>query len=258
MSGEPIRQSFNRAANTYAATALLQQQVAEQLVRDLYASMPTEFSGLLLDAGCGTGYCLTQLATHYPTATRVGIDFAESMLQTLPDHDVSYRINGDLQQLPLKDACVDLYVSSLAWQWCNLEQAIHEAARVLKPGGQLWLTTLVEGTFQELRDTLVDAGLTPEVHVLAAAAKEHVLLAFQSSPLQVVTTRCDALTTLHPDFAELRRSIRGVGANHVPTRARETITKAIRRRLLDAYESRRTSHGLPLTYNVLTLHAQRI
>ena len=258
MSDDSIRQSFNRAASTYAATALLQEQVAGQLVRDLRTSVPAEFSGLLLDAGCGTGYCLTQLSTLYPKATRIGIDFAESMLQTLPDHAGLCRINGDLQQLPLKDASVDLYVSSLAWQWCNLEQATHEAARVLKHGGQLWLTTLVEGTFQELRDTLTDAGLTPESHVLPAAAKERVLSAFQASPLQVVATRCDALTTLHPNFAELRRSIRGVGANHVSTPARETITKATRRRLLDAYESRRTSHGLPLTYNVLTLQARHV
>ena len=258
MSDNPIRQSFNRAATSYAVTAQLQRQVAEQLVRELHAELPSDFAGVLLDAGCGTGYCLTQLAEHYPAATVMGLDFAPAMLQTLPPEAAHCRINADLQHLPLASGSIDLYVSSLAWQWCHLKQAIAEAARVLKPGAQLWLATLVAGTFHELQDTLHDAGLVPAAHLLAPTEKAQVLEAFQQSPLHVVTARCDTLTTFHPDFAALRRSIRGVGANHLPTSAQEPISRVARQHLIEAYETRRTSHGLPLSYHVLTIHAQRI
>lgn len=258
MNDNPVRQSFNRAASSYATTALLQQQVAEQLIHDLRGTVPADFSGVVLDAGCGTGYCLTQLTKDYPAAQRIGVDFAESMLRALPDGPAPYRINADLQQLPLANASVDLYVSSLAWQWCNLDHAIHEAGRVMRSGGLLWLTTLVAGTFHELKDTLCDAGLTPEAHVLTTAEVAEVLSGFNNTSMHLVNTRCDALTTLHPDFAGLRRSIRGVGANHAPIAVHEPINRAARQRLIDAYETRRTPQGLPLTYNVLTIHAQRI
>ena len=257
-SDNPIRQSFNRAATSYAATARLQRQVAEQLVRELHAELPSDFAGTLLDAGCGTGYCLTQLAAYYPAATVLGLDFASAMLQTLPPEAAHCRINGDLQHLPLANSSIDLYVSSLAWQWCHLNQAIAEAARVLKPGAPLWLATLVAGTFHELQDTLYDAGLIPAAHLLAPTEKTQVLDAFQQSPLHVITARCDTLTTFHPDFATLRRSIRGVGANRLPASAQEPISRVARQRLIEAYEVRRTSHGLPLSYHVLTIHAQRI
>ena len=258
MSGSPIRQSFNRAAASYAATARLQQQVAEQLVLELHATLPEDFAGVLLDAGCGTGYCLAQLAAHYPAATLVGLDFAPAMLQTLPPNAATCCINADLQHLPLASASVDLYVSSLAWQWCHLNQAIAEAARVLKPGAHLWLATLVAGTFHELQDTLHDAGLTPAAHVLAATDQAQLLAAFQQSALRVVSAHCETRTTFHPDFATLRRSIRGVGANRLLASAHEPISRVARQRLIEAYETRRTSHGLPLSYHVLTMHAQRI
>ena len=258
MSTHPVRQSFNRAASVYEESARLQQLVADQLIQDIRAILPTTFDGRILDAGCGTGYCLNQLHRICPQATLLGIDFAETMLMqhTRPSHALA--INADIQKLPLADASVDLYVSSLAWQWCHLNQAIAEAARVLKPGAQLWLATLAADTFHELQDTLYDAGLTPSAHLLAPTEKTQVLDAFQQSPLHVITARCDTLTTFHPDFATLRRSIRGVGANRLPASAQEPISRVARQRLIEAYEVRRTSHGLPLSYHVLTIHAQRI
>jgi malonyl-CoA O-methyltransferase len=257
MTHRPVRQSFNRAATSYDVTATLQQQVAEQLLRHLHDTLPQNFSGVILDAGCGTGYCLNQLQTRYPAAKSIGLDFAESMLHQLPSAAAAWLVNADLEDLPLATGSIDLYVSSLAWQWCALEPAIREAARVLKPGGHLWIATLVEGTFHELRDTLLDAALTPAAHLLMPDNKEQMLQIFRTSPLQVASIQCDALTTLHRDFASLRHSIRGVGASHVPTSVHEPICRARRQLLIDAYETRRTSHGLPLTYNVLFLHAQR-
>ena len=256
MNAHVIRQSFNRAASTYSAAAALQQLVAAQLITMMRTNLPSSFSGNILDAGCGTGYCLQQLHTLYPAATMFGVDFAESMLRQLPASNQIGRLNADLQQLPLADGCMDLYVSSLAWQWCDVPTAIQEATRVLKPGSQLWVTTLVTGTFHELSAAFADAGLAPAAHLLALPEQAAILDAFTGADLSLITAQCQPVTTWHPDFVTLRHSIRGVGANRLPTAPRESLNRTTRAGLLAAYETRRTPQGLPLTYQVLTLHAQ--
>lgn len=257
MSTHPVRQSFNRAASVYEESARLQQLVADQLIQDIRAILPTTFDGRILDAGCGTGYCLNQLHRICPQATLLGIDFAETMLMqhTRPSHALA--INADIQKLPLADASVDLYLSSLAWQWCDVHHALNEAYRVLKPGGSLWLTTLVDGTFHEMAAAFSAAELSPAVHLLTMSQESTVLNAFRETGAPLVAARCQPITTWHADFNALRHSIRGVGANRLPSAARELLDRAARNRLIEAYEALRTPRGLPLTYNVLTIHALR-
>lgn len=253
----PVRQSFNRAATTYTASAALQQLVRNQLLSQATSRLGREDASTILDAGCGTGALLQPLQLAFPCATIIGLDFAEGMLnQQKPVHGV-YRVNADLQCLPIASTSIDLYLSSLAWQWCDIQSAASEAARVLRPGGQLWLTTLVNGTFTELATALKSVGLQPSSHLLAMPEAADVLAQFSQTSLQIVHSQRDAVTTWHDDFIGLRRSIRGVGANHVPAVAREAIDRKTRESLIHAYEYQRTSHGLPLTYNVLTIHAQR-
>jgi malonyl-CoA O-methyltransferase len=253
----PVRQSFNRAAGSYAASAALQQLVRDQLLRQATRGLGTDFAGTLLDAGCGTGELLQQLHGDFPAATIIGIDFAEDMLRQQSSAPGPSRVNADLQQLPIADSRVDLYLSSLAWQWCDIARAVSEAARILHPGGHLWLTTLVSGTFAELAIALDQTGLQPSRHLLSMPEASQVLNHFELASMQVVHTQRDAVTTWHDDFASLRRSIRGVGANHLPTPGREAIDRSTRLALVNAYDQQRTAHGLPLTYNVLTIHAQR-
>lgn len=253
----PVRQSFNRAAGSYAASAALQQLVRDQLLRQATRGLSTDDAGTLLDAGCGTGELLQQLRDDFPRAMIIGIDFAEDMLRQQVMTPGLCRVNADLQQLPIADASIDRYLSSLAWQWCDIARAVSEAARILRPGGHLWLTTLVSGTFTELALALDQVGLQPSRHLLSMPDATKVLNHFEQAALQVVHSQRNAVTTWHDDFASLRRSIRGVGANHLPSPVREAIDRSTRLALVHAYEQQRTTHGLPLTYNVLTIHAQR-
>ena len=253
----PVRQSFNRAAGSYAASAALQQLVRDQLLRQATQGLTADYAGTLLDAGCGTGELLQQLRADLPCATMIGVDFAEDMLrQQLMTPGLSW-VNADLQQLPIADSHVDLYLSSLAWQWCDIARAVSEAKRILPPGGHLWLTTLVSGTFAELAVALDQIGLQPSRHLLSMPDATQVLNHFKQAAMRVVHSQRDTVTTWHDDFTSLRRSIRGVGANHLPTPAREPIDRDTRHALVNAYNQQHTTHGLPLTYNVLTIHAQR-
>ena len=61
-------------------------------------------------------------------------------------------LNADAEQLPLRDASVDLVYSNVALQWCNdLEGVFREINRVLRPGGLLMFTTFGPDTLSELR-----------------------------------------------------------------------------------------------------------
>ncbi|MGA3683844.1 methyltransferase domain-containing protein, partial [Pseudomonas graminis] len=63
-------------------------------------------------------------------------------------------VAGDAENLPLRDASVDLMFSSLSVQWCpDFSAVLSEARRVLKPGGVFAFAILCVGTLYELRDS---------------------------------------------------------------------------------------------------------
>ena len=74
-----VRASFNRAANTYDAAAVLQKLVqVEMLSRlELVKIKPKA----ILDAGCGTGHGSFALQRRYKNAQVFSLDIALGMLQ---------------------------------------------------------------------------------------------------------------------------------------------------------------------------------
>lgn len=254
----PVRQSFNRAAATYITEATLQQQVAHALTSLVDQELPSDFSGTLLDAGCGTGYCLEHLIPAYKDARFIALDFAERMLQQLPGDLHAARLSADLQHLPLATASIDVYLSSLAWQWCDAQSAAREAVRTLRPGGELFITTLVHGTFKELAHSLAEIGINPDLHLLPCATPTVIESAICSAGTTILSTTVNQITTWHKDFKALRYSIRGVGANHLPKSSTPAFNRQTRSALIAAYERMRTPRGLPLTYDVLTIHARKV
>ncbi len=57
-----------------------------------------------------------------------------------------------LKKLPVADRSHDLAFSSLALQWCDdLSVPLNELKRVVRPGGMIFFTTLVDGSLDELK-----------------------------------------------------------------------------------------------------------
>ena len=252
-----VQQSFNRAATSYDTVGTLQYQVAQTLSEFVCAQLPADFSGRLLDAGCGTGYCLKHLHDAYQRAQFFGMDFAESMLQQLPASTIAHRSQADLQQLPVASGCINTYLSSLAWQWCNPKLAAQEAYRVLAPQGDFFVATLVEGTFNELAHCLQSCGVNADDHLLPCPSVDHLHNALTAAGLEVQSSVTHRITTWHRDFKALRQTIRGVGANHLPTHSTPPFNRKSRSQLIAAYEALRTNQGLPLSYEVRILHARK-
>ena len=113
-------------------------QVPESQLRVL----PDDVAGLdVVELGCGTGYVSAWLARR--GARPVGIDNSPDQLATArrmqAQHGLDFPLHlGNAEATPFPDASFDLAISEYgASIWCDPYRWIPEAARLLRPGGQL-------------------------------------------------------------------------------------------------------------------------
>ncbi|HZD64580.1 MAG TPA: class I SAM-dependent methyltransferase [Acidimicrobiales bacterium] len=92
----------------------------------------------LLDIACGSGYAAHHAGNRGATVT--GLDAAEALIAIAQARTprAEFRV-GDMFALPFADSSFDV-VTSFNGIWKGCEAALHEARRVLKPGGRLGLT----------------------------------------------------------------------------------------------------------------------
>ncbi|MBP5986398.1 MAG: malonyl-ACP O-methyltransferase BioC [Azonexus sp.] len=244
-----IRQSFERAAPTYDSAAAIQRRICAQLAEGLPAINPAR----ILDAGCGTGHAQTALQARFPAAHAVALDLSSAML--LRVKAPCCRIAGDLEHLPLADASLDLYWSSLAVQWCDLGGALREARRTLRHDGLLALASLGPETFRELRHAF--AGVDAYRHTLAFHSGEEIGQLAAESGFATVSLEKNQKTAHYPDLRTLLRAVKAIGANQIGAGRRPGLmSRASFQRAEAAIEALRTPAGLPLTYDVITLYAR--
>lgn len=99
-----------------------------------------------IELGCGAGYVSAWLARAGATVT--GVDLSEAQLATARRLQVEQGLDSitflqaSAESVPLPDASFDLAISEYgASLWCDPERWIAEAARLLRPGGQLIFLT---------------------------------------------------------------------------------------------------------------------
>ena len=104
--------------------------------------LPAELAGRdIIELGCGTGYVSAWLARR--GARPVGLDNSAAQLATARQLQGRFElrfplIHASAEQAPLADASFDLAISEYgASIWCDPYAWIPEAARLLRPGGQL-------------------------------------------------------------------------------------------------------------------------
>ncbi|MBS0358971.1 MAG: methyltransferase domain-containing protein, partial [Proteobacteria bacterium] len=118
---QQIAKSFNHAALTYDASAVLQREIGKRSIErlDLVKIQPE----MILDLGTFTFYFSNQLKKQSLKSQVIDFDIAEKMLQHAKHkspwwHKPKY-ICGDAERLPFQAQSFDLIFSNLYMQWCD-------------------------------------------------------------------------------------------------------------------------------------------
>lgn len=97
---------------------------------------PLDSGGRVLDAGCGKGRFAVHVKSAYPQASVVALDLATAMLRSAPP-DLR-RVAGSMLELPFGEAVFDAaYATESLEHAVDIESAVAELCRVLKPNGRL-------------------------------------------------------------------------------------------------------------------------
>jgi SAM-dependent methyltransferase len=103
----------------------------------------------VLEVGPGTGELAERMAKELG-ADVVAIDVSPRMVELTRARDIDARV-GDVQELPFDDEAFDLVVAGwVLFHPADLDRALAEIARVLRPGGRLIAATNSERHLGEL------------------------------------------------------------------------------------------------------------
>lgn len=258
-----IRQSFGRAAATYDQAAVLQREVCGRALErlDLVRLNP----GLILDAGCGTGFAAPALSRRFPDATVLGLDLALPMLQAARLRIPRWRtwtgrtrqqfVCGDNERLPLRAGVAGMLWSNLAYQWANdLPRVLGECLRVLEPGGLLSFTTFGPDTLKELRQAF--AGRDGNVHVNRFVDMHDIGDMLVRAGFADPVMDMEQIVLTYPDVESLMRELKAIGAHNVAAgRSRGLTGRGALDQLRRRYEPLRRDGRLPATFEVVYGHA---
>jgi malonyl-CoA O-methyltransferase len=251
-----VRRSFDRAAKTYDAAAVVHAEVRENLLQRL--QLTTLVPRVVLDAGAGTGHASRALKRRYPQAQVVALDLSPKMLQEAKRQQSWLRPFGrvcaDAELLPLADGSVDLIVSNLMLQWCNPDAVFAEFRRVLAPHGLLSFSAFGPDTLRELRAAWKEVDSHSHVHQfidMHDLGDALVRGGFAAPVLDV-----ERFTLQYLDARKVAADLKATGAHNATVGRDKGLTGTRKFAAMQAaYESFRRDGRLPATYEVVFAHA---
>jgi malonyl-CoA O-methyltransferase len=243
-----IASAFGRAASKYDQHAAFQREVANKLA----AKLPADLAGLsVLDVGCGTGY-LSQLLIDRGAMVTCS-DISSQMLaqaeQRLGTTAANYTIQ-DAESLSFENHSFDIVVSSLALQWCaDISTPLSEMLRVTKATGEIYFSTLLDGSLFELVNAW--SKIDSYQHVNKFIAANDLKVALAQSPHSHYSLDLQKMVVWYDKALELMKDLKGIGANHVSGRSLGLTNKSALLGVEREYQNFRDTQGrLPATYRV--------
>lgn len=106
----------------------------DKLLNDIFKMSKAKETDVVLDVAVGTGYVSKQFKGRVKEV--IGLDISEAMsAQAKPF--VDRLLISSVENIPLEDNSVDICVCRQGLQFVNLNKAMQEIHRVLKPGGRV-------------------------------------------------------------------------------------------------------------------------
>jgi ubiquinone/menaquinone biosynthesis C-methylase UbiE len=135
VSIEEIRRSFNEAAadEEHFPSTIDPRIYHVQLILEYFGDLAGK---RVLDVGCGKGRFARVLKDRHPKAAFVALDLAEAMLRFVPP-DIA-PCSASMTDLPIADHSFDAaYATESLEHAQDIEKAVGEMCRVVKPGGKI-------------------------------------------------------------------------------------------------------------------------
>lgn len=252
------RLHFERAAETYDTSAVLQKEIAKRLAERLDYIKHTPKT--VLDVGSGTGFVTQDLLKRYPKSSVIALDLAISMARKSKQQGGWFRkplaVCADAEQLPIKPDSIELLISSLMLQWSNdLKQTFTGFHSVLAPNGLLLFSSFGPETLHEMRESWAVVDNVPhtsnflDMHDFGDA----LLQAGFINPVMDM----EMITMTYANVRQLMRDIKQIGASNTHSdRHKGLMGKDKLKAFEEAYEQFKTSDNLyPATWEIIYGHA---
>ena len=162
---------------------------------------------------------------------------------------------GDIEQLPLRDAAIDMVWSNLTLQWVNDPQhTFSEFRRVLAPGGLVMFSTFGPDTLKELRAAYQGADRYTHVNRFIDMHDLGDMLVHGGFAAPVMDM--EYMTLTYSNVLALMRDLKAIGAHNMTAGRRPGMTaRATLATVERKYERLRHDGRLPATFEVVYGHA---
>lgn len=242
-----VEQRFRRAESTYNDNASVQLMSAAKLL-DLTAEYLPILPQDVLEIGCGTGSLTSMLMERFEPSRLMLWDLhiapqIEAMhRQATKFTAVSCDAETGITKLP--DSSSDLIISASTVQWFNsLRRFLSEAARVLRPGGVIALSTYGPDTMREIHEALGTS---------SRFASPYHLRRMVPSSLAVESLSEERHTTVFDTPLDVLRHMSRTGVNGLTPSATASACRLMKKYPLD-------SEGkAPLTYNPIYIILRKL
>lgn len=169
---------------------------------------------IVLDYGCGPGYLTNELLDRGAVHV-TGIDISEGEIEEAHRRavadgvaDRASHLVADAHAMPFEDDAFDLIVGDSILHHLELEQALREIRRVLRPGGRaVFMEPLWHSPILRLGRALTPAARTPDEHPLTVAdweLCERIFPDFEHHEREFLTIPLMPLNLVLPQQAQKR------------------------------------------------------
>src|SRR4051794_39200518 len=179
-----------------------QRQACDRLVDEVAALIPAD-ARFILDVGCGLGAGTLRLARHFPDARVVGGNLSLWQLDEARRRGLDHAIVMDAAQIPFADGVADSVVAlESAQHFETRERFLHEALRVLRPGGCVVLADMLFRDREPVGSWMLPAEndvAHPDAYAELLAGSGFVGVAVRDVTAATWTPHCAAMRAASPE-----------------------------------------------------------